>query len=357
MLRTGDHTQLILDKPSVLKDNVLLTQDTELVYVTDEMPGIKRLKKGKGFIYTYKNKQIRNEKELKRIKKLVLPPAWKNVWICLLDNGHLQATGYDVKKRKQYKYHAQWSEHRNRTKYASMLDFGKVLPKIRMQLKKDLSLSGLPQRKVLALVVTLMEHTNIRIGNESYEKLYGSYGLTTLKDKHVSFKKSDVCFSFKGKKGVKHCIHLHHKRLATLVKRCKDIPGKELFQYFDEEGHHKPIDSGMVNEYIKEISGSTFSAKDFRTWWGTMNALMALKEAELVETTKGKKKIVVEALDCVAKQLGNTRSVCKKYYVHPLVIDLFERDQLKKYFKHTHGSTQDISATEKALVKILKKAS
>jgi DNA topoisomerase-1 len=238
-----------------------------------------------------------------------------------------------------------------------MYQFGKVLPKIRMHLKKDLSAPGLTQRKVLALVVTLMEHTNIRIGNESYEKMYGSYGLTTLKDKHVRFKQNDVCFTFKGKKGVKHCIHLHHKRLARLVKQCKDIPGKELFQYYDENGEHKPVDSGMVNEYIREISGANFSAKDFRTWWGTMNALIALKEKELTNTDKGKKKIVVEALDMVARQLGNTRSVCKKYYIHPVVIDLFERNELKKYFKHGKGSAPDINDTEKVLVKILKKAS
>jgi DNA topoisomerase-1 len=188
--------------------------------------------------------------------------------------------------------------------------------------------------------------------------LYGSYGLTTLKDKHVTFKRNEVYFTFKGKKGVKHCINLHHKRLAALVKKCKDIPGKELFQYFDEEGDHHPIDSGMVNNYIREISGENFSAKDFRTWWGTMNALIALKEMQLAETEKEKKKIVVEALDTVAKKLGNTRNVCKKYYIHPIVIDLFEKNELRKYFKYEKNeSPGDVTETEKVLVKILKKAS
>lgn len=302
-----------------------------LVYVNDSQPGIQRIKKGKGLAYLVNGKKLNDKAVISRIKSLVIPPAWENVWICIFDNGHLQATGLDVMKRKQYKYHPRWNALRNQTKFYRLLEFGKALPAIREQLEKDLSLPGMPVEKVLALVVSLMGETNIRIGNNFYEKLYGSFGLTTLKDKHVVINGSKIKFVFKGKKGVDHDISIKNKKLSLLVKKCRDIPGKELFQYYDETGTRRPIDSGMVNNYIKQISGTDFSAKDFRTWSGTVNAFLALKELGAFETeTEGKKK-VVEALNMVAVQLGNTRTVCKKYYVHPAIISLYENNSLEKY--------------------------
>lgn len=327
----------------------------DLVYVNDSQPGIQRLKKGKAFTYLANGKKFVDKAALQRIKSLVIPPAWNNVWICLLDNGHLQATGHDVMKRKQYKYHPRWNSLRNQTKFYRLLQFGKALPAIREQLEKDLALPGMPVEKVMALVVKLMGETNIRIGNNFYEKLYGSFGLTTLKDKHVVINGSEIKFIFKGKKGVDHDISIKNKKLSALIKKCRDIPGKELFQYYDEQGVRKPIDSGMVNNYIKQISGTDFSAKDFRTWSGTVNAFIALKELGAFETEAEAKKKVVEALDMVAGRLGNTRTVCKKYYVHPVIISLYENNSLEKYqLPQEKGKTQiKIIPEEQVILNIL----
>ena len=293
-----------------------------------------------------------------RIKHLVIPPAWERVWICKKENGHLQVTGYDAKNRKQYKYHPHWNALRNHTKFYRLHDFGKALPGIRLQLEKDLSLPKLTERKVLAAVVSLMERTNIRVGNSYYEKANGSYGITTLKDRHVTFNGSAVTFSFKGKKGVSHTIKLKSKRLAKVVKKCRDVPGKELFQYYDEEGKHHSIDSGMVNNYIKEISGTDFTAKDFRTWAGTVHAFLALKSIGCCETKTEAKKKIVEAIDIVSDHLGNTRSVCKKYYIHPLILNLYESKQLEKYIRELDEIEEDddkasLSPEEKMVMKIL----
>ncbi|MEO7307415.1 MAG: DNA topoisomerase IB [Ferruginibacter sp.] len=340
------------------KDPVKTAQAVNLVYVNDMVAGIERRKTGKSFSYYKGEKKISDKNEIKRIQSLVLPPAWENVWICALHNGHLQATGLDVKKRKQYRYHPHWNTLRNHTKFYRLLEFGKVLPSIRLQLEKDLSLSGLPQEKILAAIVMLMERTNIRVGNNVYEKLYGSFGLTTLKDQHVEIKSGKIDFAFKGKKGVQHSIGLKNKKLASIVQKCKDIPGKELFQYYDDEGKAHSIDSGMVNDYIKKLSGSDFTAKDFRTWSGTVNAFIAFKEIGFAETETATKKNVVEALDKVASQLGNTRTVCKKYYVHPVIISMYECKGLEKYFKELEAisiddSKADLTSDEKAIMKIL----
>ena len=268
-----------------------------LIYVSDTDPGITRVKNGEKFQYFFKDKKIEDDEVLLRIKHLVIPPAWTNVWICHEENGHLQATGLDVKGRKQYRYHTDWNKFRNQTKYFRLLDFGKVLPAIRLQLEKDLSLPTLGQEKVLSAVVSLMERTNIRVGNNMYEKLYGSYGLTTLKDKHVKIEGTKLKFSFKGKKGVMHDISIKNNKLSKIVKQCRDIPGKELFQYFDENGVRHSIDSGMVNEYIKTISGgSDFTAKDFRTWAGSVQALLALKSIGCCDTVTETKRRIVEAM-------------------------------------------------------------
>lgn len=316
-----------------MKDPEQSAKAVQLVYTSDQTAsGITRKRYGKKFHYYQDGRRIRDKAQIQRINKLVIPPAWENVWICALENGHLQATGIDAKNRKQYRYHPIWNALRNHTKFYRMLHFGKTLPKMRLQLEQDLSLRKLERRKVLAVVISLMERTNIRIGNNIYEKLYGSFGLTTLKDKHVDIKGQKIAFSFKGKKGVYHDIEIRNRRLAKAVQNCKDIPGKELFQYYNEEGKRHPIDSGMVNDYIREISGGEdFTAKDFRTWSGTVNAVIAFHEIGFAESDKDYKANVKKALETVAQHLGNTATVCKKYYVHPLVINLYENRTIKKY--------------------------
>jgi DNA topoisomerase-1 len=332
-----------------------------LIYVTDTAPGIKRVKKGKGFLYFYEGKKVIEAEVLNRIKHLVIPPAWKNVWICAVDNGHIQATGSDVKNRKQYRYHAKWNELRNQTKFSKLLSFGEKLPVLRLQLEKDLSRKELGVEKILATVISVMERTYIRIGNSEYEKTNGSYGLTTLKDQHVKLKGDALQFSFVGKKGIVHKIHLNNKKLARIVKQSREIPGKELFQYYDENGNPHPIDSGMVNRYIQEITGEDFTAKDFRTWAGTLNALKAFKELGQAETQVETKKKLVEALEYVSHKLGNTRTVCKKYYVHPLIIDMFEKQSLTAYLDELDKIEKDDNLTgwtrnEEVLMKILRTA-
>lgn len=350
-----------LDKKKIKrigKDPVKAAKAVDLVYVTDGQPGIQRVRNKNNFDYILQNKKLSNKKQLERIKKLVIPPAWEDVWICVLDNGHLQVTGKDALSRKQYRYHPAWNALRNHTKFYKMIAFAKALPAIRLQLEKDLALPDLTQQKVLAAVVSLMQRTNIRVGNSMYEKLYGSFGLTTLKDKHVAIAGSKLQFTFKGKKGVANDVNITSKRLANIVKQCRDIPGKELFQYYDDNNERRSIDSGMVNNYIKAISGEDFTAKDFRTWAGTVNAFLAFKELGFFETQTESKKKVVEALDSVAKSLGNTRTVCKKYYVHPVIISMYENKSLEKYFDalekiEANDDKAGLTPEEKIVMKIL----
>jgi len=331
-----------------------------LIYVSDGEPGIQRLKKGKGFLYIYRGKKLSDKEELERIRKIVIPPAWKNVWICSINNGHIQATGYDARDRKQYRYHPLWNELRNHTKFSRLLEFGEKLPQLREQLEKDLSLRTLCEKKVLATVISLMERTYIRIGNSGYEKLYGSYGLTTLKDQHVKIHGSSMQCSFKGKKGVFQEISRNNKKLARIVKQCRDIPGKELFQYYDEHGNRHSIDSGSVNSYLQEITGEDFSAKDFRTWAGTLNALQAFRIVGDAKTETEKKRKLVEALDYVSKKLGNTRTVCRKYYVHPTIIQLYENNSLTNYLseldriENDDDPSSNLTPAEKTLMNILR---
>jgi len=342
---------------ALFKDSAKSASAINLVYVSDVQPGIRRVQHSDTFGYELNGKPVTDEKILARIKSLVLPPAWQQVWICSQANGHLQATGIDARGRKQYKYHTLWNSLRNYTKFHHLHEFGKALPAIRTQLEKDLKKQGLPLEKVLATIVSIMQCTCIRIGNSMYEKLYGSFGLTTLKNKHVKIEGSTVRFSFKGKKGVFQDVGLRSKRLANIVKQCMEIPGKELFQYYDENGHRHGIDSGMVNDYIKEISGGTFSAKDFRTWAGTLHAIEAFKEIGPAETTTAAKKNIVTALDMVAKQLGNTRTVCRKYYVHPMVIGHYTNNTLDKYLAKAGtiacDSNTELSASEQVMMNML----
>jgi DNA topoisomerase I len=341
------------------KDYSKAASKADLVYVNDKEPGINRIKKGKSFVYIYDSKPLKDEKELERIRKLVLPPAWTNVWICPKDNGHIQATGFDDRNRKQYRYHHLWHTLRNETKFHHLYEFGKLIPSLRLQLEKDLEQKELNESKVIATVVSLMERTYIRIGSNDYEKLYGSYGLTTLKDKHVKVEGDTIVFSFKGKKGVYHDIPLKNRKLAKLVKACRDIPGKELFQYYAADGSRKSIDSGAVNRYIKEATGEDFSAKDFRTWAGTLNILRAFKNIGEACSEADVKKNIVAALEDVSKKLGNTRTVCKKYYVHPGIIRLYEENNLGKYIKELDkiekpDDLTGLTTEERVLMNILK---
>jgi DNA topoisomerase-1 len=322
-----------------------------LVYVEDTMPGIRRKKAGKGFTFIYNQKKVTEPSILARIKRLAIPPAWREVWICPKENGHLQATGKDQANRKQYRYHWQWAAWRNETKFHRLPAFGKVLPLLREKVKQDMAKPELSEEKVIATVISLMEKTYIRIGSSDYEKLYGSYGLTTLKDNHVQVNGSDIQFTFKGKKGIFHKISIRNKKLAEIVQACKDIPGKELFQYYDAEGNHKSIDSGMVNDYIRKATGGDFTSKDFRTWAGTLNMLRSIRAIGEAQTLNERKKRVQEALDKVSALLGNTRTVCRKYYVHPGIIRLYEEDGLKKYLVRMQREKDE----EKILLNILKK--
>lgn len=341
------------------KDYSHAAQAIQLMYVSDKEAGILRIQRGKSFSYKYNGAIIKNKEQLDRIKKLVLPPAWRDVWICYYENGHLQATGYDTKNRKQYRYHALWNSLRNETKFHRLYEFGKALPQLRTKVEEDMQIKELSEKKVLATVISLMERTYIRVGNAEYEKLNGSYGLTTLKDKHVKINGSKITFAFKGKRGISHNITLQNKRLAKAVKDCRDIPGKELFQYYTESGERRAIDSSMLNNYIKEATGGDFSAKDFRTWAGTLHMLRCLKCLDKAETVAQRKSNIIAALNEVSLKLGNTRTVCKKYYVHPGIIDLYERDDIEKYLKELDGieepdTPNELTKDEKVLMKILK---
>ncbi|ANE50662.1 DNA topoisomerase IB [Flavisolibacter tropicus] len=340
------------------KDYSQAAKIADLHYVNDKQAGIQRIKKGQGFSYIYNDQLLTDEAELERIKKLAIPPAWTNVWICPKSNGHIQATGFDTRSRKQYRYHEQWQTLRNETKFHRLYEFGKLLPSLRLKLEEDFSNKELSEEKVIATVISLMERTYIRIGNNEYEKINGSYGLTTLKDKHVKIEGDKIRFSFKGKKGIDHDISLRSRKLAKAVQACRDIPGKELFQYYDVEGNKKPIDSGCVNNYIKDATGGDFTAKDFRTWAGTLNILRAFRTLGEAPSETECKKNVISALDEVSKKLGNTRTVCKKYYVHPGIIKLYEGNSLNKYLKELDEIEKadfltGLTSEERVLMKIL----
>jgi DNA topoisomerase-1 len=342
----------------IYRDYAKAASVADLVYVSDNQPGIVRYKKGRGYMYVFEGKPVRKQEEIQRIRSLAIPPSWTEVWICALPNGHIQATGLDMRKRKQYRYHSLWTVLRNETKFHRLYEFGKALPQLRSKLEHDLAQKELCATKVIATIVSLMERTYIRVGNEGYEKQYGSHGITTLKDDHVDISGDRIRFSFKGKKGVQHNITLKSKRLARIVQNCKEIPGKELFQYYDKEGNTHTIDSGMINSYIKEVTGMDFSSKDFRTWAGSLNLLRSLRSLGQALTATEIKKNIAAALEEVSLKLGNTRTVCKKYYVHPGLIELYEQNNLNKYLNEleTLEAPDDITgltAEEQVLMKIL----
>jgi DNA topoisomerase I len=292
-----------------------------LRYVTDSMPGIRRRRAGKGFSYRGSDgRLITSRAELARIKWLAIPPAWTDVWICPDRNGHLQATGFDARGRKQYRYHPDWRKTRDVAKFDRMLAFARALPRIRARVAQDRARRGLPREKVLAAIVCLLELTLIRVGNREYARINGSYGLTTLRDRHVDFGGAKLVFEYRGKGGKLHRISLRDRRLARIVRSCKELPGQHLFQYLDESGERRPIDSADVNAYLEEIAGEPFTAKDFRTWAGTVLAALALRACESFASEAAAKRNVTRAIEQVAAQLGNTVAVCRKSYIHPEVV-------------------------------------
>lgn len=305
-------------------DPVSSARSASLRYVCDERPGIRRVLGPLGFKYVGANgKVIRDVSTLRRIRALAVPPAWSDVWICTDPRGHLQATGRDAKGRKQYRYHPDWRACRDDTKYERMPAFAVALPAIRRRTDADLALPGLPRNKVLAAVVQLLEKSLIRVGNEEYKRKNGSFGLTTLQDKHVIVNGGTLTFQFKGKSGKWHRIDVSDRRLARIVKACRDLPGQDLFQYIDDNGKRQDVTSGDVNAYLKDITGQDFTAKDFRTWYGTVLAATALRDMERARSKAGTRKNVLRAIEAVAGVLGNTRAVCRKSYVHPRIIDAY----------------------------------
>ena len=342
-------------------DPVLSAKSIGLRYVSSDVPGIRREKNGDGFRYLDSSGRVlRDRDELNRIKSLAIPPAWTEVWICAHANGHLQATGRDAKRRKQHRYHPHWREVRDETKYFRILEFAKALPAIRQRVEADLALPGLRREKVLALVVHLLEVSLIRVGNEEYARENNSFGLTTMKDKHVDVRGATLRFRFRGKSGKTHEVTLEDKRLARLVKNCQDIPGQELFQYLDENGEVRDITSGDVNNYLREISGQDFSAKDFRTWAGTVLAATAFKELEQFETKAQAKKNIVRVVEQVAKRLGNTPAVCRKCYVHPAIFDAYLQGSMIQTVRQRartqlNGSWKKFPPEEALVLKILER--
>ena len=326
-------------EPSVIADSIEAAKEANLRYVSDEQPGITRkpIGKNKFDFFDVKGKKIRDADTLARIRGLVIPPAWTDVWICPSSNGHLQATGRDARGRKQYRYHARYREVRDEAKYGKMIDFAKALPKIHAATERDLKKPGLKREKVLAAVIRVMEKTLIRVGNEEYANQNGSYGLTTLHDKHARIRGKQVHFEFRGKSGKEHEIDLEDPRLARIVKQCQDLPGEELFQYLDADGNVVDINSADVNEYLRSIAGEQFTAKDFRTWAGTVLAAKALQALETIDSKAGRKKNIIRAVEAVAQRLGNTKAVCRKCYIHPAVIDAYLDGSLAETLSKTAG--------------------
>src|SRR5438270_11149276 len=339
---------------SAAVDPAASAQAAGLHYVSDLGPGLRRKRIGKGFAYlTSGGSPIRDPDTLRRIKRLAIPPAWTDVWISGDPQGHLQATGRDARGRKQYRYHARWREVRDAVKYDRMLAFAEALPRIREQTDRDLQLGGMPREKVLATIVRLLEETRIRVGNEEYRKENGSFGLTTLRDRHVDVIGAQVRFNFKGKSGKQYKVKLQDRRLARIVKRLQEVPGQELFTYLDDDGEAHAVQSDDVNDYLREITGDDFTAKDFRTWAGTILAARFFREAEAEPETNGAKKELVRAIARVAEELGNTPAVCKKCYIHPAVIAAYLAGGLKPIEEKEDQDPYKLSPEERGLLRLL----
>jgi len=339
---------------------VATSGDQKLSFSSDASPGIRRVRSGSGFRYLAPHgRAIRDPETLGRIKALAIPPAWTDVWICPKANGHLQAVGRDAKGRKQYRYHAGYRSARDEAKFGRMVAFGKALPKIRRTVARDMARPGLPRRKVLAAVVKLLETSLIRVGNEEYAKSNNSFGLTTLQDDHVEVEGGLIRFEFRGKSGVDHEIDVSDRRLAKIVKACQDLPGQELFQYQDEDGEVRDVSSTDVNEYLRGIAGDDFTAKDFRTWAGTVLAAVALQEFEAFDTETQAKRNVMAAIRSVAQRLGNTPAVCRSGYVHPRVIDAYLQgttlDAMRRRTADAMADVKNLQPEEAAVLALLQR--
>jgi DNA topoisomerase-1 len=346
-------------KIEVVTDPIEVAEDAGLRYVSDDQPGYTRKPKGDDFEYfDTDGKSIRDETRLLRIRRLAIPPAYKDVWICPSPNGHIQATARDARRRKQYRYHERWREARAENKYDRMLVFGHALPKIRRQVNKDMGLRDLPRNKVSATVVHLLGRTFIRIGNEEYARENKSFGLTTMRDRHVDVKGAKLSFSFRGKSGVKHEIDVNDRRLANIIRKLQDLPGQDIFQYEDETGEVRNVTSQDVNDYLHEITGEEFTAKDFRTWGGTVLTAMALNAQGPAENETQAKKNIKDAIAAVAKILGNTPTVCRKCYVHPVVLETYLDGDMIEGLKQKTEETlsenlEDLRAEEAAVMSFI----
>lgn len=333
-----------------------------LRYVDDGMPGIRRLARGKSFRYIDAADQaVADEDTLARIRTLAIPPAWRDVWICARANGHLQATGRDAKGRKQYRYHPRWRAQRDEVKYERMLHFGRALPAIRARVEAALALPGMPREKVLATIVYLLQVTMMRIGNEEYARTNQSFGLTTLRGRHVRIDGSDVEFRFRGKSGVYHSVAVHDRRLARIIRSTRELPGQELFQYVDDDGQPHSVGSDEVNQYLREISGEDYTAKDFRTWSGTVLATLALQEFEAAASAAEAKRNVLRAIELVAQKLGNTPAICRKCYIHPVVIETYLAGAMAQVLRAGDGALQAgelqvLREQEEAVLSLLQQA-
>lgn len=328
----------------------------QLRYVSDSRPGIRRRAAGAGFAYLEpENSLVDDEAVLARIRSLAIPPAWTEVWICRLSHGHLQASGRDARGRKQYRYHTRWRKIRDESKFGRMLEFGAALPRIRERVDEHLRVTRLSREKVLAIVVRLLETTFIRVGNEEYARTNKSFGLTTLRGRHVKIEGAKIVFRFRGKSGKEHQITLANRKLARLVKRCQDLPGQDLFQFIDDQGQPQPIDSGDVNEYIRQVAEEDFTAKDFRTWAGTLLAAQRLDEYPSVESATKAKATCVSVVAEVAASLGNTPAICRKCYIHPQVLAaFFDENKLALWKKAAAASARsDRPRHESALLRYL----
>lgn len=335
-------------------------QEEGLRYTSDSNPGFFRQKRGKIFdCYDLDGKKISDTSTVERINTLAIPPAWQNVWISSKTNGHLQATGIDDRGRKQYIYHTDWTAICQQNKFAKLVDFGKALPKIRSKVRADMSLPTLEKRRILATIVWLLEHTFIRIGNDDYAKENNSFGLTTLRNKHVDVHGADISFQFRGKSGVEHALSISNPTVSKTIKKCIELPGFQLFQYVDDQGDRHVIDSADVNQFLKDVASDDFSAKDFRTWGGSNLSADFLYRAGQLEGDKEVKKVVKDMVKDVSGHLGNTASVCRTYYIHPKVIESYENTELVPHYdKHAkeRSNPSGLSWNEHALISLLQKA-
>jgi DNA topoisomerase I len=343
-------------EPGVAADSAEAAAEAGLQYVSDDRPGYTRRGSDGEFEYLdTQGKKIRDEQRLLRIKRLAIPPAWIDVWICPSPNGHIQATGRDARGRKQYRYHERWREVRDENKFDRLAQFAKALPNIRRRVTQDLKLPGLPRQKVVATIVRLLERTFIRVGNEEYARENKSFGLTTLKNRHVTVKRGQVRFRFRGKGGRQHDVDVTGRRVAKVIAKCQDLPGQDLFQYLEEGGEVRDVTSQDVNEYLRQIAGEDYTAKDFRTWGGTVLAAIALSAQKEFETKKQAKSNIKTAICAVAELLGNTPAICRKCYVHPVIVEAY-LNRTRIAGLNGDGNelkTPDLRAAERAVLKFL----